>query len=77
MSNDLRKLPAEAKAILQNKLVSQALQSGVGFISFPPLFREVIAVNQDKLGIQGRRISTSLYRNPGLGEAEVGIYVSV
>lgn len=50
MSNDLRKLPAEAKAILQNK--------------------EVIAVNQDKLGIQGRRISTSLYRNPGLGEAE-------
>merc|ERR1711962_1968990 len=36
MSNDLRKMAPEHKAILQNK--------------------DIIAVNQDKLGIQGRRI---------------------
>jgi hypothetical protein len=36
MSTDLRTIPAESKAILQNK--------------------RVIAINQDKLGVQGTRI---------------------
>jgi len=41
MSNDLRTLPAESKAILQNK--------------------EVIAINQDPLGKQGRLINSTTY----------------
>ena len=55
MSNDLRSISAEHKAILLN--------------------REVIAVNQDPLGIQGRRIYKVLsphqasYASPTSGEA--------
>lgn len=60
MSNDLRNLPAESKAILQNKY-NQCKHTPLPLLYsvFFPMCREVIAVNQDKLGVQGRLVGSS------------------
>ena len=62
MSNDLRNLPAESKAILQNKYdhcKHTPYSLSLLYFTFSLTCREVIAVNQDKLGVQGRLIGSS------------------